>query len=124
MRVMYEHRSQPLLPPRRFLRRLGAHGAAALALIAVSLVVGTWGYHELGDQAWLDAFLNAAMLLGGMGQVGNVTTTSGRVFAAFFALYAGLLLIAVTTIMLAPVLHRILHRIHVEEAEVEESPEG
>jgi hypothetical protein len=122
--VMYEHRSQPLLPPRHFLRRLGVHGAAALALIAFSLAVGTWGYHALGKQAWLDAFLNAAMLLGGMGQVGNVTTTGGRVFAAFFALYAGLLLIAVTTIMLAPVLHRILHRIHMEEAEVEESPEG
>jgi hypothetical protein len=124
LRVMYEHRSQPLLSPRHFLRRLGAHGAAALSLIAVSLAAGTWGYHELGDQPWLDAFLNAAMLLGGMGQVGNVTSTSGRVFAAFFALYAGLLLIAVTTIMLAPVLHRILHRIHVEEADVEESPEG
>lgn len=122
--MMYEHRRQPLLPPRRFLRRLGAHGAAGLALIALSLAVGTWGYHVLGQQAWLDAFLNAAMLLGGMGQVGSVTTTGGRVFAAFFALYAGLLLIAVTTLMLAPVLHRILHRMHLEEADVEESPEG
>ena len=121
---MYEHRSRPLLSWRRFLRRLGAHVAAALVLIAVSLAVGTWGYHVLGEESWLDAFVNAAMLLGGMGQVGTVTTTGGRVFAAFFALYAGLLLIAVTTIMLAPVLHRILHRVHLEEAEVEESPEG
>ncbi len=121
---MYEHRRLPLLPWRLFLRRLGAHGAAALVLIALSLAVGTWGYHEFGRLAWLDAFLNAAMLLGGMGQVGAVTTTDGRLFAAFFALYAGLLLIVVTTIMIAPVLHRILHRIHLEEVEVEESPEG
>ncbi|HEV8196977.1 MAG TPA: hypothetical protein VGP87_10085 [Gemmatimonadales bacterium] len=121
---MYEPRSRPLLPWRQFLRRLGQHGAIALALIAGSLAVGTWGYHVLGEQGWLDAFLNAAMLLGGMGQVANVTTTAGRLFAAFFALYSGLLLIAVTTIMLAPVLHRILHRLHAEEPEAEESPEG
>ncbi len=121
---MYEHRGQPLLPPRHFLRRLGAHGAAALGLIAISLTLGTLGYHLLGDQAWLDAFLNAAMLLGGMGQVGNVTSTGGKLFAACFALYAGLLLIAVTTLMLAPVLHRILHRIHLEDSDEEKDPEG
>jgi len=121
---MYEHKTHPLLPWRRFLRRLGVHVAAAMGLIGISLVVGTWGYHVLGEESWLDAFVNASMLLGGMGQIGNVTTTSGRVFSAFFAMYSGLLLIAVTTIMIAPVLHRILHRIHLEEAEVEESPEG
>ena len=122
--MMYEHKSHPLLPRRRFLRRLGVHFAAAMALIGFSLMVGTWGYHVLGEESWLDAFVNASMLLGGMGQIGNLTTTSGRVFSAFFAMYAGLLLIAVTTIMIAPVLHRILHRIHLEEAEVEASPEG
>jgi hypothetical protein len=122
--VIYEHRRQPLLPRRRFLRRLAAHGAAVLGLIAVSLAVGTWGYHVLAEEPWLDAFVNAAMLLGGMGQVGTVTTNGGRLFAAFFALYSGLLLIAVTTIMAAPVLHRLMHRFHLEDAEVEESPEG
>ncbi|HEU5217546.1 MAG TPA: hypothetical protein VFU23_02750 [Gemmatimonadales bacterium] len=121
---MYENRKQPLLPWRRFWRRIGAHGAAALGLILLSLVVGTVGYHLIGKQDWLDAVLNAAMLLGGMGQVGNVTTDGGKIFAAIFALYAGLLLIAVMTIMLAPVLHRILHRIHLEESDVEESSEG
>jgi hypothetical protein len=121
---MYEHRREPLLSPVRFLQRLGVHAGAAVALIALSLILGTWGYHVLGKEDWLDAFLNASMLLSGMGQVGVVTTTGGRVFAAIFALYSGLLLIAVTTIILAPVLHRILHRIHVEKAGVEESPEG
>ena len=122
--MMYEHRKRPLLPLRLFLFRLGAHGAAALGLIAISLAVGTLGYHLFGQEAWLDAFLDASMLLGGMGQVGVIRSTGGRLFAAFFALYSGLLLIAVTTIILAPVLHRILHRIHLEESDVEESPEG
>jgi len=124
LKVMYEHKTHPMLPWRRFVRRLGVHVGAAMILIGISLVVGTWGYHALGEESWLDAFVNASMLLGGMGQIGNITTTSGRVFSAFFAMYAGLLLIAVTTIMIAPVLHRILHRIHLEEAEVEASPEG
>jgi hypothetical protein len=121
---MYETRKQPLLHRRHFLRRLGAHGAFALGLIAVSLAIGMVGYHYSAHESWLDAFVNAAMLLGGMGQVGEVATTGGKWFAGFFALYAGLLLIAVTTIILAPVLHRILHRIHMEEAEVDESDEG
>lgn len=96
----------------------------ALTLVVISLAAGTVGYHLFGHQAWIDAFLNSAMLLGGMGQVAEVTTNSGKIFAALFALYAGLLLIVVTTIMLAPVLHRILHRIHLEGAEVPERPEG
>jgi hypothetical protein len=121
---MYEHRTQPLVPYRLFLRRMGAHSAVAIGLIVGSLAVGMWGYHEFARESWLDAFLNASMLLGGMGQVGEVTTNSGKLFAGLFALYAGLLLIAVTTIILAPVLHRILHKIHLEEAEVDESDEG
>lgn len=120
---MYEHRADPLLPPRLFFRRMGAHGVTALGLIIGSLVVGTLGYHTLGHEQWIDALLNAAMLLGGMGQVGEVASTGGKLFAAFFALYSGLLLIAVTTIVLAPVLHRILHRIHLEK-EGEGSAEG
>lgn len=121
---MYEHRRQPLLAPRYFLRRMGAHGAVALALILVFLLVGTAGYRTFGRLSWLDAFLNAAMLLGGMGQVANVDTTGGKIFAGIFALFAGLLLVVVTTIILAPVLHRILHRIHLEEPTVDQSSEG
>jgi hypothetical protein len=112
---MYEHRSEPLLSRLRFLRRLGLHALSASSVVLISLVIGTLGYHELGRQGWDDAFLNAAMLLGGMGQVGEVTTEAGKIFAALFALYAGLVLVAATTLILAPVLHRILHRVHLEK---------
>jgi len=112
---MYERRSEPLLSRPLFLRRLGAHLLTAVGLVAASLALGTVGYHALGKQAWIDAFLNAAMLLGGMGQVGDLPSNSGKLFAAIFALYAGLVLIAVTTLILAPVLHRVLHSVHLDE---------
>jgi len=112
---MYEHRSEPLLPRAKFVRRLGAHALAAGGVVSVSLIIGTLGYHSLGREAWVDAFLNAAMLLGGVGQVGEVAGNSGKLFAALFALYSGLVLIAVTTLLFTPVLHRILHRVHLED---------
>src|SRR5262249_36316875 len=113
---MYEPRSAPLLSRRRFFQRMVGHLFWAGALVAVSLVLGTIGYHRLGGMAWVDAVLNAAMLLCGMGQVGEVATSSGKIFAALYALYAGLVLIGVTTILLAPVLHRVLHSVHLEGA--------
>jgi hypothetical protein len=121
---VYEHRSQPLLPPGRFVRRLATHTLAALGVVAVSLGIGTLGYHCFARFSWIDAFLNASMLLGGMGPIGEIGTDSGKMFASAFALYAGLVLIAVTTLMLAPVLHRILHRVHLEDPDVDESAEG
>ena len=111
---MYEHRSQPLLSPPQFRRRLLVHLLGAFGVILGSLVVGTLGYHAVGKLPWIDSFLNAAMLLAGMGPIGELTTDSGKIFAAGFALYAGVLLIGVTTIILAPVLHRILHTVHLE----------
>src|SRR5262245_28332161 len=114
---MYESRSAPLLSRRRFLQRMVGHLFWAGALVGVSLVLGTVGYHWLGGMAWVDALLNAAMLLGGMGQVGEVVTSSGKIFAAVYALYAGIVLIGVTTILLAPVLHRVLHSVHLEGKE-------
>ena len=114
---MYEHRSEPLLPRAKFARRLGVHALAAFGVVSVSLGIGTLGYHELGHEGWVDAFLNAAMLLGGMGQVGEVAGDSGKLFAAIFALYAGLVLIAVTTLLFTPVLHRILHSVHLGDAD-------
>ncbi|PYP41504.1 MAG: hypothetical protein DMD43_06400 [Gemmatimonadetes bacterium] len=121
---MYETRTEPVLSTTRFLRRLATHGLFALALVGVSLLIGTLGYHSLGRQTWIDSFLNASMLLGGMGPVGEITTTSGKLFAACFALYAGLMLIGITTLVLAPVIHRILHTVHLEEPDVDESEEG
>ncbi|HEY4100559.1 MAG TPA: hypothetical protein VGM20_06760 [Gemmatimonadales bacterium] len=110
----YEHRSQPVISMRLFLGRVGRHFLLALAIVIVSLIVGTMGYRVFARFEWIDSFLNAAMLLGGMGPIGEIPTTSGKLFAGIYALYAGLVLIAASGVLLAPVLHRLLHRLHVE----------
>ena len=88
-----------------------------MLVIAASLAIGMVGYHGLEQLAWLDAFLNAAMLLGGMGPIAVPVTEAGKLFAGAYALYCGLVVIAVAGIVLAPVAHRILHRFHLEERE-------
>lgn len=118
---MYEHRSEPLLPHRHFIRRMALHLLWAAGIVALSLGLGMLGYHGFGQQRWIDAFLNAAMLLGGMGPIGELGTNSGKIFAGIYALYAGLVLIAVTSLILAPVLHRVLHSVHLELDEDEEA---
>lgn len=114
----FEHRAQPVIPAHHFMVRLAHSGAIALALIAVSLAIGMAGYHLLEGLDWIDAFLNAAMLLGGMGPVTPPVTTAGKLFAGFYALYCGLAVILVAGVMLAPVAHRLLHRFHVESRDV------
>jgi hypothetical protein len=110
----FEHRAQPVIAPQRFIVRLAQSGIIAVALIAVSLFIGMVGYHQLEGLSWLDAFLNSAMLLGGMGPVDMPVTSGGKLFAGLYALYCGLAVIFVAGIMLAPVAHRILHKFHVE----------
>ena len=112
---MYEHRSHPPLSRRRFVARLLRHCAAAAVLLALSLALGMAGYEHFERLPSRDAFLNAAMLLGGMGPVNNPTTPDGKLFAGWYALYAGLVFIVTATLMLAPVLHRMLHRFHCDE---------
>ncbi len=112
---MFEHRSQHPLSYRAFLGRLALHGGAAGILIALSLAIGMVGYHALEGLNWVDSFLNAAMLLGGMGPVNAPATEAGKLFAGLYALYCGLVVIVAAGIMLAPVAHRILHRFHFEE---------
>ena len=110
----FEHRAQPIIPPERFIIRLAHSGIIALALIAVSLFVGMVGYHVLEGLGWTDAFLNASMLLGGMGPVHLPITFGGKLFAGLYALYCGLAVILVAGVILAPVAHRILHTFHME----------
>ena len=109
---VFEHRHVPLLPRPMFLRRLANHFAIALAVLGVSLIVGMAGYEYFEELSWRDAFLNAAMLLGGEGPVESPQTPGGKVFAGLYALYAGVIFIIVTGIVLAPVVHRLLHRFH------------
>ena len=111
---MFEHRSQPLLDRRAFLRRLGSTTLVALALIAGSLLLGMLGYHVFERLSWIDSFLNASMLLGGMGPIEQPQTYAGKLFAGSYALYCGLAVIAVAAILLSPIVHRLLHSFHVE----------
>ena len=94
---------------------MARHFAVVLCLLGFSLGLGMAGYMGFESLAWRDAFLNTAMLLGGMGPVNNPVTDDGKLFAGLFALYAGLLFIFVLAIMLAPVVHRVLHRFHFED---------
>jgi hypothetical protein len=111
---MYEHRRQPLLSRLAFLRRLARHGAVALALVVGSLLIGVVGYHAFEGLSWLDAFVNAAMLLGGMGPVTELRTPAGKLFAGLYALYSGLVFLVIVGVIFAPVIHRFLHYFQAE----------
>lgn len=103
------------LPHRRvFIARLSRGVISGVGVIAVSLLGGMAGYHWLEHLPWIDAFLNAAMILSGMGPVNALETTGGKVFAGFYAIYSGLALITIAGLMLGPVVHRFLHRFHLE----------
>ena len=112
---MYEHHTKPLLPRKVYYQRLAHHAAMGVGVIAVSLGIGMAGYHWLEQLPWIDAFLNAAMILSGMGPVATLQTSAGKLFAGFFALYSGIALITVLGIIFAPVIHRFLHKFHLED---------
>ncbi len=111
----YEKKSQPLATPllfrSRFLRNLGA----AAVIIAAALGVGMTGYHFIAGMQWVDAYLNSAMILSGMGPIGDLDNSAAKIFAGTYAIVCGLLIFAVAGLVLAPVFHRVLHRFHVED---------
>jgi hypothetical protein len=115
--AMFEHRSQPLLPRHLFIRRLLRHGLLAVLVIFISLLIGVAGYHFTEGLPWLDALLNASMILSGMGPVNELFSSAGKLFASFYALFSGIVFLAVAAILIAPVAHRFLHRLHLEEKE-------
>ncbi len=111
---MTANRTPPLPSRAHFLGKLLRHFVGGAALIVGSLFAGTLGYHVLERLPWIDALLNASMIMGGMGPVDPVRTTAGKLFASAYALYCGLVLLIAASVMLAPVLHRFLHRWHLE----------
>lgn len=111
---MYERRHQPLLSRTRFFIRLARSIATSAAIVAAALGIGVVGYHEFAGLAWIDSLLDASMILSGMGQVNPLTTTAGKVFASLYALFSGIVFVAIATIIVAPVLHRLLHHFHLE----------
>jgi hypothetical protein len=113
--LRYEHRSQPVLPPRLFIRRILYHLLFAFAVVTVSLTMGVFGYHFLAGLSWIDAIVNAAMILGGMGPVNEISSVPGKLFAALYALYSGVAFLAIAAVLIAPFAHRLLHRLHLED---------
>jgi hypothetical protein len=114
---MYEARHHRPLSHGAFLRRLVAHALASVALVVGSLLIGMLGYMHYEQLSAVDAFLNASMLLGGMGPVDPPHTVAGKLFAGAYALYAGLMFLVTAALMFTPVLHRLLHRFHWTEDE-------
>src|SRR5437016_2698564 len=115
--MMYEHRHKPLLSRAEFALRVLRHFAMGLGAIAVALAIGVAGYHWIACFNWVDSFLNASMILGGMGPVGELPNDASKIFAGLYALFAGLFFIAMLGLLLAPFLHRLAHRLHIEDEE-------
>ena len=111
---MYERHVHPLLAWPAFLWRAGRHMLMALAVLACVAGAGTVGYHTMGGLAWVDAFLNAAMILSGMGPVDRMASDAAKLFSAFYALFSGLVFIGIAGIVLAPWAHRLFHWLHLE----------
>jgi hypothetical protein len=109
---MYEHRSHPLLPKRLFYIRVAQHLGWVAVILGGSLALGMAGYMGIAHFGAVDAFLDAAMLLGGMGPVGTLPTDASKIFAGLYALYAGIVFIASAGILIAPIAHRLMHRLH------------
>ena len=113
-----EHKSEPVLAWPLFIRRLSLSLGVGAGLIAGSLVAGMAGYHYLEGLPWLDAFLNAAMILSGMGPLAQTQTVAGKIFAGLYALYSGFAVLVIAGIAFGPVVHRLLHRFHADERDL------
>jgi len=113
---VYESRSHPPLSRRRFIGRVLRHAAAATALVVVSIAIGMAGYEYFEGLPWRDAFLNTAMIAGGMGPVDAPRTDGGKIFAGVYALYSGLVFIATAALLLTPVVHRVMHKFHWQQS--------
>jgi membrane protein YdbS with pleckstrin-like domain len=116
--MRFEGLHEKLLPRRLFLWRLARWTALAGAVVLGSLAIGICGYHYLDSLPWVDSLLNASMILGGMGPVDPMKTDAAKIFASIYALYSGLALIAVVAVvglLLAPVIHRLLHKFHIAD---------
>lgn len=111
---MFERRDEPVLDTRRWHARVGRSVMAAGSVIAVSLLTGVLGYRYLGDLGWIDALLNASMILGGMGPVDHIDSTAGKLFASAYSLFSGVVFIGTAGVLVAPWAHRMLHRFHAD----------
>ena len=114
---MFESKSEPLLPRSAFYQRLARSFVIMLGIVAASLGLGSVGYHYFGKLAWVDALLNAAMILTGMGPVDPMTTTAGKLFATAYALYSGIAFLSTIAVLIFPIAHRFMHKFHLDDDE-------
>ena len=114
-----EHRKQKVIPVKHFLIRMGRYAAFAFALIGVSVIAGTLGYHHVGDLGWIDSFHMACMILTGMGPVVEMKSDTAKLFSSFYALYSGVAFLSITAVFFAPIIHRLLHILHVQDNDAE-----
>lgn len=116
--MWFEHVDMPMLSRIGFIWRLLRQLGLTIIAGGISLVMGMCGYHYLEDISWLDAFVNASMLLGGMGPIGELHTVAGKLFAGFYALYCGVFMVVCGGLLLVPVFHRVLHHFHSDAEDV------
>lgn len=109
-----EHRKQKVVPLPHFFVRLGRYSIFAVLLIAVSITIGSFGYHYWGQLNWIDSFQMSCMILTGMGPVANMNTDAAKLFSSFYALYSGVAFLSITAVFFAPIIHRLLHILQVE----------
>jgi hypothetical protein len=115
---MFETKHQRVIPAPRFARRVAWSVALSGAIAAVALAVGVTGFHYIADVPWIDALHNASMILGGMGPVAEMKTDAAKLFSSAYALFCGLVFISVVAVTLVPVLHRVLHKFHIDETDL------
>jgi hypothetical protein len=119
---MFEHHQEPMASAEKFALRLLGSLFTATVLIVLSLGLGIWGYHWYEGMSYIDAFANASMILSGMGPLTPMTTNEGKIFAGLYALYSGFAILTITAVTLAPVVHRFLHRLHIDVEETDDRP--
>ena len=115
---MFEHHRQPLAPLPSFIWRMAACIGISQCLAALALSIGMLGYHLIAGLGWVDSFQNAAMILAGMGPVDQMSTTAAKLFAGLYAIFSGLVFISIMGIVLAPILHRVMHKFHLADEDL------
>jgi hypothetical protein len=118
---MFEQKKQKVAPVHVFIRRLLIYNGIAILLTMFVLIIGVVGYHWIAGYNWVDSFLNASMILGGMGQVNLLTNSGAKVFASLYALFSGIVFIAVMGIVFSPIIHRMFHKSHIDDEDMHAS---
>lgn len=112
-----EHKSDKLATFSKFISRIGKYSIFALGLVSLSLFIGTVGYYHFAKLAWIDSFYMSCMILTGMGQVNNLEGNVAKIFSSFYALYSGIAFLSITAVFFAPIIHRVLHILNIENIE-------